>query len=154
MKVLAIILLFCVNNLYSQEIFAHQKARHEFNKSLISSNDMNRVRKKSFEKGYEYEAKFLGSFKTKKGEKFYIINSTYVNLRNLSNDNYIFVYNKKKQFIGYYIVPGFQLPTKLSNNELFFKQEDCINKISLINGIKKWICLTCKNGKDCIEFQN
>jgi len=153
MKVLIIIILFSVNNLYSQEVFAHQQARHEFNKSLIRSNAVNRLRKKRFEKGFEYEAKFLGSFTTKKGKKFYMVNCSYVELKNLSTNNYIFIYNQKKQFVGFYIVYGFQLPTKLSNNELFFQDGDCTDKISLVHGIKKWMCLKCKDIKDCLEFQ-
>ncbi|MGH1517930.1 hypothetical protein [Chryseobacterium sp. JK1] len=143
-----------VTNVYCQDIFAHQKERHEFNKAIIHSNKVHKIKKKSFEKGYQYEAEFLGSFITKKREKFYVVNSVYLNISNLRNDSEIFIYNQKKQFIGYYNFSGLQLPTHISNNYLFFKEEGCINKISLANGIKKQLCLLCKNGKDCIEFQN
>jgi hypothetical protein len=97
----------------------------------------------------------LGKFKTEKGIQFYIINSTYVHLESLHNDNEIFIYNSKKEFVGYYnLATDYQLPIKLVNGILFFKTDNCINKIDLKKGIPKLICIGCNQGVDCIEFQN
>lgn len=153
--ILFLLLNFALNNLYCQEVFAHQKQRHKFNKYLITNNLINKVSKKRFEKGYEYEGKYLGLFTTKNGTDFYIINSSYVNLQSLHSDNEIFIYNVKKEFVGYYnVATDYQLPIKLVKNILFFKSEDCINKIELKNGLPKFICIGCNKETDCIEFQN
>lgn len=146
-----------MSNIYSQETFAHQNKRHTFNKYLIDKNIANKTSKKQFEEGYQYEAKYLGKFTTKTGKQFYIINSSYVNLKSLHNDNEIFIYNEKKQFVGYYnLATNYQLPTLLKNNKLYFKIEDCNNKILKINlyiGIPKIISLKCNNDNvDSIEF--
>ncbi|MCD0479256.1 hypothetical protein LPB90_12385 [Chryseobacterium sp. LC2016-29] len=151
-----IFLLFVlsISKVSSQEVFAFQNQRHQFNKSIIVLNLKNKIKKKSFEKGFLYEAQYLGSFKTRAGKKFYIINSTYVNLKNLRSDNEIFIYNEKKQFVGYYNASGFQLPTKLENDFLFFAENNCKNRINLKNGIPQFLCLLCNNEKDCTEFEN
>ena len=148
-----IFLFFLVNiNSYSQT-FAFEKERHLFNVSLISKNALNKVSKKRFEKEYEYEAKYLGKFKIKNRE-FYIINSSYVNLKSLHNDNQIFIYNSKRYFVGYYnLATNYQLPIKLVDNILFFKTEKCEEKVILKNEIPKTICIGCENKKDCVEFQ-
>jgi hypothetical protein len=153
--ILFFLLNFALNKLYSQEVFAYQQQRHKFNKYLITNNLINKVSKKRFEKGYEYEGKYLGQFTTKNGTEFYIINSSYVNLQNLHSDNEIFIYNVKKEFVGYYnVATDYQLPIKLVKNILFFKSDNCANKIELKKGLPKLICIGCNNEIDCIEFQN
>lgn len=156
-KILTILFILILNNIYSQETFAYQSKRHLFNKYLIDKNITNKIKKKQFEKGFQYEVTYLGSFKTTKGLKFYIINSSYVNLKSLHNDNEIFIYNNKKEFVGYYnLATNYQLPILLKNNKLFFKLEDCGNKILKINfnsGIQNIIELKCDNDNvDVIEF--
>ena len=153
MKIIAILLLFVnFNSSYSQT-FAHEKQRHKFNTLLISKNIKNKLLKKSFEKGYEYEVKYLGKIKTKNGQ-FYILNSSYVHLKSLHNDNEIFVYDENKRFVGYYnLADNYQLPTKLIGNILYFKTDNCVNKINFGETIPKVICLQCDDFKDCIEFQ-
>ncbi|MRX39045.1 hypothetical protein GJU43_07140 [Flavobacterium sp. LC2016-23] len=154
LTILLFLLNFAFNNLYCQEVFAHQQQRHKFNKYLITNNLINKVSKKKFEKGYEYEGKYLGQFITKNDKKFYIINSSYVNLQSLHSDNQIFVYNAKKEFVGYYnVATDYQLPIKLVKNILFFKLDNCINKVKLKNGLPKLICTGCNNEVDCIELQ-
>jgi len=153
--ILFFLLNFALNNLYSQELFAHQQQRHKFNKYLITNNLINKVSKKRFEKGYEYEGKYLGQFTTENGTEFHIINSSYVNLQSLNSDNEIFIYNAKKEFVGYYnVATDYQLPIKLVKNILFFKSDNCTNKIELKNGLPKLICIGCNSKIDCIEFQN
>lgn len=147
-------LLLNLNYLHSQEIFAFQEKRNEFNKILINRNVINKISKKRFVIGYEYEGCYLGKIKTKKGQEYYLVNSSWVNLKNLHNSNEIFLYNRKKQFVGYYnLATNYQLPTKLLNNILFFKTDNCYNKIDLSRGIPKFICLGCKKNEDCIEFE-
>jgi hypothetical protein len=152
--ILIFLLNFGINNLYSQDLFAHQQRRNEFNKYLISNNIINTISKKKFEKGFEYEAKYLGKIKTEKGTEFYIVNSSYVNLHSLHNDNQIFIYNKKKQFVGYYnLATGYQLPIKLVNDKLFFSTNGCTNKVNLRKGIPRLVCIGCNKEIDCVEFQ-
>jgi len=156
-RILIILNILSISCIYSQEIFAHQNKRHIFNKYLIDNNITNKINKKQFEKNYQYEATYLGKFNTKTGKQFYIINSSYVNLKSLHNDNEIFIYNDKKQFVGYYnLATNYQLPILLKNNKLYFKIEDCKNKTQKINlniGIPKIIVLKCDNDNfDSIEF--
>ena len=147
-----LLILFILNvHCYSQT-FAFEKERHEFNRALIEQKVVNKIQKKSYDGVYEYEAKYLGEFKTKNGQ-YYIINSSYIHLKKLYNDNEIFIYNSKKQFLGYYnLASNYQLPTKLINNSLFFKTDNCISKVDLKNGIPRVICIGCPERKDCIEF--
>jgi hypothetical protein len=152
--IIVLVIILSLNASYSQERFAYQQERHIFNRSLINKNIVNRISKKRFEKGYEYEAKYLGKFKTKTGSLFYIVNSSYVHLSSLQNENQIFIYDSKKKFVGYYnLATNYQLPVKLSKNILFFKVEACPDKVILENGIPKLICIGCKDEKDCLEFQ-
>lgn len=156
-QIITILFVLTMSNIYTQETFAFQNRRHLFNKYLIQNNIINKICKKQFEKNYQYEVKYLGKFNTKTGKQFYIINSSYINLKNLHNENEIFIYNEKKQFIGYYnLATNYQLPTSLKNNKLYFKIEDCnykILKINLDNGIPKLINIKCdNNNSDTIEF--
>ena len=149
-----VFLFFVLNfNCYSQT-FAYEKERHKFNHSLIEQNVINKIFKKSFDKVYEYEAKYLGKFKSS-NEQFYIVNSSYVHLKNLRSDNQIFIYNSKKKFVGYYVLTtNYQLPTKLKNNILYFKIDNCIRKADLSKGIPKNICVQCEGkAADCFEFE-
>ena len=146
-----ILKISCIN---AQEIFAFQKQRHSLNKELITKNNTDEIFKKRFDREYEYQAKYLGKFQTNVDE-FYIINSSYVNLKNLHNDNQILIYNAKKEFVGYFsLAANYQLPIKLVDNTLYFKTDTCINEINLSNGIPKAIRLSCRNNIDHIEFQN
>lgn len=154
-KVIILSVFFFVSKIYSQETFAYD--RHTFNKHLIEKNILNKITKKQFEKNYEYEATYLGKFYTKKGKQFYLVNSSYINLKSLHNDNEIFIYDSKKKFVGYYnLTTNYQLPFCLKENKLFFTIEDCDKKIigiNLVDGIPKLINLKCdENNSDTIEF--
>lgn len=147
------LLIIAVTYTKAQDIFAFQKERHTYNRELITNKVINQFTKNRFEKDYEYEANYLGSFTTN-GRIFHLINSSYVHLKSLHNDNEIFIYNEQLQFVGYYnLATNYQLPTKLNNNRLFFKSNGCEEDINLSHGIPKHICLKCKGIEDCLEFK-
>lgn len=156
MKTILVILFTLISNItYSQEIFSFQLQRHQFNRFLISNRIVNKIKRKRFVKDYEYEGKYLGKFMTKNGMHFHIINSSYVHLKSLHSDNEIFIYNKKKEFIGYYnLSTNYQLPIRLVNNVLIFSSDNCITKINLKRGIPRLICIGCKKNIDCLNLQN
>ena len=96
---------------------------------------------------------YLGKIKTKKGKIYKIMNSTWIWGQSSRATNRILIFNEKNQYIGnYYVTMVTDLPTKLENGILIFKNvdNDCDknveSKVNLKNKLPKQFFRECKNG--------
>ncbi|RZK52165.1 MAG: hypothetical protein EOO91_19820 [Pedobacter sp.] len=105
------------------------------------------------EKGQtETHLKYLGQVTTSRGQTFKIVNSSWFWGLSHRATSRILVFNGKNQYVGnYYLTMTYDLPTKLKNGKLIFKNtdEDCDKKIATIinlkNGIPKQFFRKCKD---------
>ncbi|WP_312399338.1 hypothetical protein [Chryseobacterium sp.] len=135
----------------------YKEERHKFNRKLISNQSYEIITKR-ITSSDEFRGSFLGSAKTRLGKSYFVVKSSYIfNLnRSPTAENHIFIYNSKKEFVGYYYLSNInQLPQKLHNNKLYFNNEDCKEKIiiNLTNGIPAAINLKCNGEDDFVEFK-
>lgn len=81
--------------------------------------------------GHETTLIYLGSVKTKKGKIFKIMNSIWTSGMSCRATSRILIFNAQNQYIGnYYMFDSCDLPTKLENGFLIFKNGDgCDRKI-------------------------
>ena len=100
----------------------------------------------------ETRLKYLGTLKTEKGKVYKIMNSIWIWGLSSRATNRILVFNHKNQYLGnYYITTPNELPTKIKNGYLIFKNidGDCNKnvetKINFKNGIPKTIFRKCDN---------
>ena len=158
MKIFLYLLVISFNNFYFQNKFDSKLERNMFNISLINEYKKNKINIKKINNNEEFEGRYLGNFKTNSGKNFFLLVSTYIFDKNslAKTENHIFIYNDKKQYVGYYYLSQmYDLPIKLENNKLYFKNKDCNEKtiINLNNGIPRAINLKCKNKNNYYEFQ-
>ena len=158
MKTIIFSLILTINSLNAQNKFDHRLERNRFNIGLISEPKKNQVVIKSINRDEVFEGRYLGTFETVSGKRFYLIASSYVfDIKTLAKtENHIFVYNQKKQYVGYYYVGQmYELPKKLINNKLYFKIKGCSEQtiINLRHGIPKAINLRCNGENNYYEFQ-
>jgi len=95
---------------------------------------------------------YLGSVKTKRGKVYKIMNSVWIWGMSGRATNRILIYNEKNQYLGnYYLTTSSDLPTKLKNGYLVFKNtdKDCdvkiVTRINFKNGIPKSFFRKCNN---------
>ena len=116
-----------LNIVYSQNSFDYKKERHQFNIDLIKTNKKNKVIVEKITDNEEFEGKYLGEIKTSLGVEYYIVASSYVfDIKVLAKtENHIFIYNSKKQYVGYYYLSQmYELPKRLDKNKLYFNNKD------------------------------
>jgi hypothetical protein len=94
--------------------------------------------------GHETILTYLGSVKTKKGKTYKIMNSIWTWGMSCRETSRILIFNDQNQYVGnYYMFDSCDLPTKLENGYLKFKNanDGCDRKtettINLKNGIPK-----------------
>jgi hypothetical protein len=150
---------YTMMSLGQQKDFDYRKERHKFNISIISDLLKNKEKIRKIKKDEEFDGKYLGKVIAKDRRCFYVVISSYVfDIANLAKtENHIFLYNKKKQFIGYfYLSEMFELPQKLVGNKLYFQIDDCKKDI-IINfskGIPRAINLGCNGQNNYYEFKS
>jgi len=157
-KLIIMVFVLLINFCYGQASFDYKGQRHKFNKFLINENKKNNTIKK-INASEEFEGKFLGNVKTVTGKEYYLVNSSYVfDINSLAKtENHIFVYNDKKQFVGYYYLGQmYELPKRLDDNKLYFEIKDCKEKITIdfSKGIPRAINLKCNNSNNYYEFKS
>lgn len=159
MKTTFYIFLIFVSTLNSQKKFNYREERHKFNINLIVKHKTNNTITQNINSNEEFVGRYLGKVISKTGVEYYIVVSSYVfDIKVLAKtENHIFIYNNKKQYIGYYYLSYInELPNKLEKNKLYFKNKDCKEE-SIINfryGIPRAINLKCNNENNYYEFQN
>ncbi|MBA0883911.1 hypothetical protein [Flavobacterium undicola] len=100
----------------------------------------------------ETRLKYLGTVKTEKGKVYKIMNSIWIWGLSKRATNRILIFNQKNQYLGnYYITMINELPTKVKNGYLIFKNidTDCDKnietKINFKYGIPRTIFRKCNN---------
>lgn len=154
-----LVFLISINSLYSQNDFNYKKERNNFNINLIESGKRNQIIIKEMNEDEKFEGRYLGKIKTKLGNENYIVDFSYIfNLkRNPTAENFIFIFNSKKQYVGHYFLnQKNELPKKLIKNSLYFKNNDCENKtyLNFFYGIPRIINLKCNEQNNYYEFQS
>lgn len=159
MKMLIAIVLTCLNvfSSYSQEQFDYLIERHRFNISLISDCFIDNDTIYVINPNEEFLSKFLGFIETKQGKKYFIVASSFFFDLQVSpkNENHIFLYDEKKNFVGYYYLSDYgQRPFKVLGHNLYIKDPDCSNTviISFADGIPRFINLECNDKNSFYEF--
>ncbi|MDB5276164.1 MAG: uncharacterized protein JWR61_1119 [Ferruginibacter sp.] len=101
--------------------------------------------------GTETHLKYLGQVTSKHGQTFKIINSMWFWGLSHRATSRILIFNGNNQYLGnYYVTVTSDLPTKIKNGNLIFKNadEDCDKKlttvINLKNGLPKHFFRKCK----------
>lgn len=101
--------------------------------------------------GTETHLKYLGQVTTKHGKTFNILNSSWIWGLSHRATSGILVFNDKNQYVGkYYVGMTTDLPTKMENGKLIFKNtdEDCDKNLTTIvdlkNGLPKQFFRKCK----------
>jgi hypothetical protein len=90
--------------------------------------------------GTETHLKYLGRFTTKHGHTFKILNSMWFWGLSHRATSRILVFNKDDDYVGnYYVTVTSDLPTKMENGKLIFKNfdADCDNKLNTIIDLKR-----------------
>ena len=102
--------------------------------------------------GTETHLKYLGQVTNKKGLTFKVVISSWVWGLSHRATSRILIFNNKNQYVGeYYVTTVYDLPTKLQNGNLIFKNtdDDCDKKlltvVSLNNGLPKKFFRKCKD---------
>jgi hypothetical protein len=106
--------------------------------------------------GSETHLKYLGQVTTRKGRRFKVVISNWFWGLSHRATSRILIFNQKNQYIGeYYMTMTYDLPTKLENGNLIFKNtdDDCdkelIAVVNLKSGLPKHFFKKCKG-----EFGN
>lgn len=101
--------------------------------------------------GTETHLKYLGQVTTKHGQTFKILNSSWFWGLSHRATSRILVFNDKNKYVGnYYVTMTTDLPTKMKNGKLIFKNigEDCDKNLTTIvnlkNGLPKQFFRKCK----------
>ncbi|HEU5168529.1 MAG TPA: hypothetical protein VFU29_23450 [Chitinophagaceae bacterium] len=101
--------------------------------------------------GTETHLKYLGHITNKKGKVFKIVTSSWIWGLSHRATSRILIFNNRDQYIGeYYVITVYDLPTKLQNGNLIFKNtdDDCDKKlftvVSLNRGLPKKFFRKCK----------
>ncbi len=102
--------------------------------------------------GTETHLRYLGQIITKRGKRFKIMNSVWLWGLSSRATSRILVFDAQNRYIGsYYVGMTYDLPDKLSNGKLIFrntKRGDCDKKlitiVNLNNGLPKQFLLKCK----------
>ena len=90
--------------------------------------------------GTETYLKYLGKFTTKRGQTFKILNSIWFWGLSQRATTRILIFNEKDEYVGnYYLTVTSNLPTKLENGKLMFKNydADCDKNLTTIIDLKK-----------------
>ena len=112
--------------------------------------------------GTEIHLKYLGQVTTKHGQTFKILNSMWFWGLSHRATSRILIFTGDNQYVGnYYMTVTSDLPTKMKNGNLIFKNtdEDCDKKLTTIvnlkNGLPKQFFRKC-NGEygDIYRFEN
>jgi hypothetical protein len=100
----------------------------------------------------ETHLKYLGHVKTKSGQTYKIINSSWFWGLSHRATSRILIFNGRNRYVGnYYLTMTYDLPVKLRNGKLIFNNidNDCNKElttvINLLNGLPKQFFLKCKN---------
>jgi hypothetical protein len=106
-----------------------------------------------------FEGMYLGQINSKKGNVYFIINSSYVfNIKNSPTaENHIYILNIDRKLVGFYYVNSKEeLPVKLVQNILYFKCKitNSYVEVSFEEGIPKFINFECNHENNFIEYQN
>lgn len=96
---------------------------------------------------------YLGKLKTKDGRIFKILISRWYWGISPRATSRIVLFNNRNQYVGnYYVGMTYELPTKIENNALIFKNNDgggcdskIVKRISFSNGLPQEFFLECKN---------
>ena len=101
--------------------------------------------------GTETHLKYLGQVTTKKSHTFKVVISTWIWGLSHRATSKILIFNDKNQYMGEYNVSTtYDLPTKLQNGNLIFKnaEDDCdknlLTVVNLNNGLPKEFFRKCK----------
>jgi len=102
--------------------------------------------------GEETHLKYLGQVKTKHGQTFKILTSSWFWGLSHRATSRILVFNNDNQYVGnYYVTITTDLPTKMEDGKLVFKNidKDCDRKastfVNLKNGLPRQFFRKCKN---------
>ncbi len=108
----------------------------------------------------ETHLKYLGIVKNKNGKIFKVINSSWFWGISKRATSRILIFNNRNKYVGnYYVNMVHDLPTKLRNGKLIFKNisNDCDNQVTTIidlrNGLPKQFFRKCTNNDgDILSF--
>ncbi len=108
----------------------------------------------------ETQLKYLGNIKTKDGKIYKIVNSVFIWGLSHRASSRILIYNYKNQYVGNYKLNTVnELPQKLKEGKLIFKNQDCDSNnetiIDFTSGLIKRFFIKCSNeGGNVYEFSN
>lgn len=156
MKIVFLILTLSMNLL--QSTYDYKTEKHSFNKSMITTNVINKLITKRINANERFQGRYLGKIRIGPNKIYYVTANSYVyNLKNSPTaENHIFIYDIKMNFIGYYYLSLMdELPIKIINSKLYFKRSGC-KEASIINfseGIPESINIRCNNEDNYYDFQ-